>query len=131
MDVMKAYTSWSYFRPKPKLTIVYGTMYGFVGRLAEAVALKVDGVEVLLLDVSKHYISDVMGELIDSAEFALGMPTYEGGIFPPIRFLIELILHKRFEPRPFGFTHGEEGLPKRLGRCSSQKVRDCRADCEL
>ncbi len=104
-EVMEAYASWSYFRPRPKLTIVYGTMYGFVGRLAEAVAkgaLKVDGIEVILLDISRHHMSDIMGELLDSSAFALGMPTYEGEIFPPIKFLIDVILHKRFEPRPVG-----------------------------
>lgn len=104
-EVMRAYSSWSSFRPKPKLTIVYGTMYGFVGKLAEAVAkgaLRIDGIEVLLLDVSKHHMSDVLGELLDSSAFALGIPTYEGGIFPPMKFLIELILQKKFEPRPIG-----------------------------
>ncbi len=103
--VVEVYDSWSAFKPEPKLTIVYGSMYGHVAKLAEAVAkgaLKVEGVKVLLTDVSKREMSDILGDLFDSSAIAFGMPTYEGDIFPPMKFLLELILHKRFPPRPIG-----------------------------
>ena len=84
---------------KGKVTVFYDSMYGFVeGAVGIAVRkLKERGCDVKefsFTDKSYSRVGDLLGEISDSEAIIIGASTYEAGLFPYSRFVIELMAKK-------------------------------------
>ncbi|MHA1861471.1 MAG: FprA family A-type flavoprotein [Candidatus Ranarchaeia archaeon] len=86
---------------KPKITFVFGTMYGNTEAMANAVLRgisKVKGVELDVFEVPGHdNNSEILASAWESGGLVLGMPTYEGKMFPPMHTVIDLFVRKGFK----------------------------------
>ena len=84
--------SWCALKRKRKVTIVYGSMYGFTEKLARYASevLKEKSEEVALHDATTDNVNPIMSDILDSAGVLFLTPTYESSIFPPISNLLEL-----------------------------------------
>jgi len=89
--------SWCALKKKRKVTIVYGSMYGFTEKLAGFATdvLRENVEEVALHDVTAETVNPILSDILDSAGVLFLTPTYESNIFPPVSNLLELLRIKR------------------------------------
>lgn len=91
-------------KPEPrKVSILYGSMYGFSERIAYLLANKLTEkkLKVNVIDVTLTHPSYTLSEIWDSEVIILGSPTYDNGAFPPMLmhvtfFQIKAIKNKKY-----------------------------------
>ncbi|MDM7919977.1 MAG: FprA family A-type flavoprotein [Methanosarcina sp.] len=91
--ILEAYKTWANGEVKEKVLVIYDTMWGSTEIMANEIAetVRIEGVEVKLLNLRKNSRSYIMKEMLDTAAFALGSPTLNNGLFPAVGdFLIYL-----------------------------------------
>jgi len=84
---------------KDKVTVVYGSMYGSVEKAIYAVAeeLRRHGAKPVIYgftDSEWPEIGDVLSDIADSAAVVFGAATYEAGVFPPMKHLLDMVAQK-------------------------------------
>ena len=92
------YQHWSTYAPEDKAVLIaYGSIYGHTENAAEIVAerLAERGVrDIVLHDVSKTHVSELVGEAFRCSHLVLASVTYNNGIFTPMEgFLLDLKAH--------------------------------------
>ncbi len=114
--IIEWYTKWSHYASgpgEPRVSIVYGSMYGFTERMAQAVSEGVAGAGVPfeLVDAGRVHPSFVLPSIWRSAGVLIGAPTYEGELFPPLAQVLRLVVTKGARNRTGGFfgSHGWAG----------------------
>ena len=82
--ILEAYEHWSVCRPKPKVLVIYDTMWESTGRMAEAIAegASSGGVEVVLLHIRHTSLTRIATEVLDAAAVAIGSSTLNRGMMP-------------------------------------------------
>lgn len=101
-EIIKYYDRWSAGETvsgAKKVVVVYGSMYGFVEAVVrEAInTLEEEGVLYVtyrFVDDHRDEISDLMGDLINASGIILGTATYEAGIHPLMKFVLDLMIEK-------------------------------------
>jgi len=83
-EMFKAYRGWAAFRPKPKVLIIYDTMWGSTGEMARAIleGAALPGVEVQLIHIRSSNLTRIATELLDAATIAFGSSTLNAGMMP-------------------------------------------------
>lgn len=86
------YAKWSTYEPEDKaVTIIYGSIYGNTEAVVNALAccLADKGIKgIKVYDVSTTHVSDLIAEIFRSSHIVLACPTYNGGIYPPMKNLL-------------------------------------------
>ncbi|HDI11213.1 MAG TPA: FprA family A-type flavoprotein, partial [Candidatus Acetothermia bacterium] len=102
--IVDLYRRWSRMEGEKGVTVVFGSMYGFTLRMAEAVARGVAsvGVPVRLVDAARVHPSYVLLEVWKRRGLIVGAPTYDAGIFPPVELALRLLERKRLRNRVVG-----------------------------
>lgn len=101
-EIIKYYERWSAGETVSgvkKVVVVYGSMYGFVEAAVKEAIKVLEGEGVLhvtyrFVDDYRDEISDLMGDLINASGIILGTATYEAGIHPLMRFVLDLMIEK-------------------------------------
>jgi flavorubredoxin len=83
-DILKAYRNWVDCRPKPKVLIIYDTMWESTGRMAKAIheGASLPGVEAHLVHIRRTNLTRLATEVLDAAAIALGSSTLNQGMMP-------------------------------------------------
>ncbi|RLE33010.1 FprA family A-type flavoprotein [Candidatus Acetothermia bacterium] len=116
--IVELYSRWARMEARPEVTIVFGSMYGFTARMAEAVARGIaeEGVPVRVLDAGRVHVSFLIREAWKRKGLVIGAPTYDTGIFPPVEYFLRLLERKRLRDRVVGLfgSYGWKGgsVPK-------------------
>jgi flavorubredoxin len=103
--VMAKYDLWSRYTAEPGIVLAYASMYGNTLKMAEAVArgLALGGAKtVRMYDVSRTSPSYIIRDSWQYKGVILGSCTYEMGLFPPMRYLVELLEEKGLKDRKLG-----------------------------
>jgi len=105
-SAIRRYLSWSKPVFDSKVVIIYSSMYG---NLEEAIKYVVKGVEevrakAVLMKVPDTAITYVFEELLDAPSIALGVPTYDGNVFPYIKLVTHLMTTKMLDGRHIGIV---------------------------
>ena len=90
---------------KGKILVVYSSMYGFVERAVNTAIKELENLgykpKVLkFTDKARDSVSDVLSEAVDSEGIIIGTATYERGIFPFMRYFVELLTEKANYDKP-------------------------------
>jgi anaerobic nitric oxide reductase flavorubredoxin len=96
--IVELYKKWSTIGTgKKEVTFLYGSMYGNTEMMMNAVAdgISHEGVNVEIFDVARTHASYILPSLWTRAGVAIGAPTYEGSLFPPMVQLLEMAVIKR------------------------------------
>lgn len=93
--LLDKYNKWSLYEPEEKgVLIVYGSMYGNTEYAAQALASRLCDkgmTNVSLYDVSNTHVSYLISETFRLSNIVLAAPTFNLGIYPPIKnFLIDM-----------------------------------------
>ncbi|MEM2005298.1 MAG: FprA family A-type flavoprotein [Zestosphaera sp.] len=98
--VVELYRSWSEGRAEGgKVVLLYTSMYGYVGKLVEDFLKCFEGggvrVEVFrFTSTQRDSVADFLGELLDADAFVVATSTYDGGLFPLTKHLLNLVVDK-------------------------------------
>ncbi|MDO4552814.1 MAG: FprA family A-type flavoprotein [Bacillota bacterium] len=91
--LLEKYTAWAGYTPEKRgALVVYGSMYGNTGSAASRIAMELaarSAGEVRLYDVSKTHKSYLVAEAFRLSHIVLAAPTYNAGIYPPVREFVE------------------------------------------
>jgi flavorubredoxin len=81
--IVNAYLEWAAFKSKPKVVIVYDTMWESTDKLARRLTefIAAEGVEVKLYHVRKNDGSQLVRDILDAKILLIGSPTLNGDMF--------------------------------------------------
>lgn len=96
-DIVQAYESWSKFENKEKIAVLYGSMYGLTEEFVDEVKRYLEGriKEVTCCNVARDELSYILSEVMDSYGVIVAAPTYEGNLFPPMTYVLDLLSIKK------------------------------------
>jgi len=102
-NVISLYDKLSRYVNDKKVTIIYGTMYGYTEELVSVLALRLyeEGIPVSILNVSEVHPSYILAEAWDSSIIVLAAPTYDGKYFLPAYTAMYYIYVKRLRNKKF------------------------------
>jgi flavorubredoxin len=82
--ILEAYRDWSAQRPRPKVLVIYDTMWDSTGRMARAIheGASCSGVEAVLLHIRHSNLTHIATEVLDAAAVAFGTSTLNRGMMP-------------------------------------------------
>ena len=83
-EILKAYEDWSVCRPKPKVLVIYDTMWGSTAAMAGAIleGASLPGVEAKLIHVRRSNLTQIATEVLDAAAVAFGSATLNREMMP-------------------------------------------------
>jgi flavorubredoxin len=82
--ILDAYRNWAQGRLKPKVVVIYDTMWDSTGEMARAIheGASVHGVAAELIDIRSSNLTKIATEVLDSAAVAFGSSTLNQGMLP-------------------------------------------------
>ncbi|MBO4852731.1 MAG: FprA family A-type flavoprotein [Schwartzia sp.] len=85
-EILDAYKKWSAGALEEKAVVVFDSMWGSTERLAKAItdAFTAKGVPVAYFDLRADHISDVITEVLTAKYLAVGSPTINNQMMPPV-----------------------------------------------
>ncbi|OPL11579.1 MAG: MBL fold metallo-hydrolase [Firmicutes bacterium ML8_F2] len=118
--IINLYKQWAEYAKtggKPAVTVLYGSMYGNTGAMMDAVTqgLTSTGISVDLFDVSRTHGSYILPSLWEKQGVVLGVPTYEGRLFPPAAHFLDLAGRKSIKNKKLAYfgSYGWSGGARR------------------
>ncbi len=122
--IIKLYEDISERKANPSVVIIWGSMYGNTKQVVNHVVegVKEAGVEVTVLDFSRHDLSYLLKESWKNKGIILGFPTYDGGPFLKTSYYLHLMKRKNLRDRIVGFF----GSSMWSGRALKQAADDLR-----
>ena len=123
------YDTWSSYEPEEDgVAIVYSSMYGNTKQAAERLAelLQEKGVRTALRDLSRCDVSEAVADAFRYSKLVLASVTYNGGVFPSMRALIEHLRERGYTKRTVGLVENGSWAPAAAGvmRRMLEKCKD-------
>jgi flavorubredoxin len=83
-QIVEAYGNWAGCRPKPKVLVIYDTMWDSTGQMARAIheAASETGVAAELINIRTSNLTRIATEVLDAACVAFGSSTLNQGVLP-------------------------------------------------
>ncbi len=109
-EILDAYSDWVNWRARPKVLIIYESMWQSTDCLAHEIVRGAarEGVEVKLFDVNKTHRTELATEVLDAAAIAVGSPTLNMTLMPEIAGVLTYL--KGLSPQEkAGFAFGSYG----------------------
>ncbi len=90
---------------EPEVCVVWGSMYGNTEVMLSAITRGIAqaGVPVKVHRVPNEDVSFILADAYKAAGLIIGCPTYEYGMFPPMKYLIELLVKKHIWYKKAGY----------------------------
>ncbi len=115
--IVELYRTWAQYAQsggEVGVTVLYGSMYGNTEMMVEALAQGIaeSGVRIEMFDARRVHSSYILASLWEKRGVAVGAPTYEAGLFPPVAEVLNLALRKDMKHKramylgSFGWTGG-------------------------
>lgn len=82
--ILAAYKNWMEHRPRPKVLVIYDTMWESTAAMADAIrdGASIDGVQVQLISIRRSNLTRIATEVLDAAAIAFGSATLNHGMMP-------------------------------------------------
>ncbi len=115
-EVFAAYQNYVVCKPRPKVVVLYATMWNSTETMARAIleGAQECNVEAQLFNVDSSHMTRIVTEVLDCAAVAIGSPTLNNGIMPNMAGVLCYL--KGLRPvNKKGFAFGSYGWSKRGG----------------
>lgn len=133
-EILKAYRNWSVCKPKPKVLVVFDSMWGSTAQMAEAVvegAENVPGIEVKLIAIRSSDLTEIATQMLEAGGIAFGSATLNRDMMPMAAAVLNYARGLRFTDRA-AFAFGSSGwgagapeaLDKGLKECKWEVIRE-------
>jgi flavorubredoxin len=82
--ILAAYRNWMQCRPRPKVLVIYDTMWESTAAMAEAIreGASIEGVQAMLISIRRSNLTRIATEVLDAATIAFGSATLNRGMMP-------------------------------------------------
>lgn len=121
------YANYSKDFQEPEVTIIWGSMYGNTETMLHAI---LNGVAKEEIPVHIHQVpnedpSFILSDVFKSSGLIIGCPTYEYSMFPPMKYVMELLKEKMMRFKKVGFfgSYGWSGGAKRVFDEMSERMK--------
>jgi flavorubredoxin len=93
MKIINAYISWTKNETKPKVVVMYETMWGATEVMARKIVEGITdaGVNVKLFDVTKTDRTEMIKEMLDAKGFIFGSSTHDNDMLPNFAGFLEFV----------------------------------------
>jgi flavorubredoxin len=122
--ILEAYQRWVAGESKPKVVVVYDTMWGSTEKVAEALVkgISTEGVMVQQYRLSETHNSDVIAEILEAKAVLVGSPTLNNGLFPSVASFLTYM--KGLKPKnKIGAVFGSYGWGGGAKRAAEAEVK--------
>lgn len=112
-EILKAYGNWANYRVRPKVLVIYDSMWGSTGQMARAISEGATraGVETKLVYIRASDLTRIATEFIDVPAVAFGSSTLNQGMMPMAGAVLTYV--KGLKPlNKAGFAFGSYGWGK-------------------
>ncbi len=101
--VFSLYDKLSRYESDKKVTIIYGTMYGYTEELVSVLALRLyeEDIPTSIINVTNVHPSYILADAWDSSVIVLAAPTYDGKYFLPAYNAMYVIYAKRLRNKKY------------------------------
>ncbi|MEI6242292.1 MAG: FprA family A-type flavoprotein [Chlamydiota bacterium] len=117
--ILTFYKNWASFRSKPKILVIYDSMWGSTAKMAEEIVrgASILGVEVQSIFIRTSDLTKIVSEVLDASTLVFGCSTLNMNVLPKMGEL--LIYLKGLKPRnkvaaSFGSYGWGKGAPEAL-----------------
>ena len=128
-DYMERYHTWSSYQPEKKgVLIAYASIYGNTRKAAELLAEKLmaKGVKcVEVRDVARCDKYEAIAQAFRCDRLVLASPTYNTGVFPPIREFVQELMERNFSNRTIAFIENGSWMPT-PAKILREKLEQCK-----
>jgi flavorubredoxin len=109
-EILRAYENWSVCRPKPKVLVIYDTMWESTAAMAREIlqGASLPGVEAKLIHVRRTNLTHIATEVIDAATVAFGSATLNRDMMPMAAAVLSYLTGLRPVGKA-GFAFGSYG----------------------
>ncbi|MFA6216763.1 MAG: flavodoxin domain-containing protein [Candidatus Omnitrophota bacterium] len=93
MQIVNRYVSWANNVVKPKVVVVYETMWGSTGKMARKIleGIAASGASVKLFDVATADRTEIIKEMLDARGFCFGSSTHDNDMLPALAGFMEFV----------------------------------------
>jgi flavorubredoxin len=93
MKIINAYLSWTKNEVKPKIVIIYETMWGATEKMAKKIfdGINDSGLSVKLLDITRYDRTEVIKEMLDAKGFIFGSSTHDNGMLTTMAGFLDFL----------------------------------------
>ena len=93
MKIVNAYVSWAGNETKPKVVVVYETMWGATEKMARKIAEGIidSGITVKLFDINQSDHTEVIKEMLDAKGYIIGSSTHGSDMLANIAGFLEFL----------------------------------------
>ena len=108
------YDTWSSYRPqKDGVVIAYASIYGNTKEAVQLLAdrLKEKGTEVEIYDLARDDMAEAVSAAFEYSKLVLASPTYNGDVFPCMRFFIEHLTERNYQKRTVAYIENGSWAP--------------------
>lgn len=93
MKIVNAYSSWAKNETKPKVVVMYETMWGATEKMARKIVEGITsaGVKVKLFDVASTDRTEIVHEMLDAKGFLFGSSTHDNDMLPNFAGFLEFV----------------------------------------
>ena len=112
-EILRSYADWSVCKARPKVVILYDTMWQSTAKMARTIYDTVveQGVECKLLYLRAAHITEVVTECLDAAAIAVGSPTLNQTLMPQAAAALTYLMGLKPSGK-CGFAFGSYGWGK-------------------
>lgn len=91
--VIQAYKYWATNATKPKIVVVYETMWGSTAKMAKRIADGIGdaGVKFELYDIARSDRTEVIHDMLDAKAFIVGSSNHDSGLLPNMTSFMEFL----------------------------------------
>ncbi|NHI91013.1 MAG: FprA family A-type flavoprotein [Candidatus Lokiarchaeota archaeon] len=111
------YASYNQDFAEPEICIVWGSMYGNTEVMLNSILKGIadEGVQATIHRVPNEDVSFILADAYKSAGLIIGAPTYEYGMFPPMKYFMDLLRkkHVRYKKVMYFGSYGWSGGAKK------------------
>jgi flavorubredoxin len=110
LQIVKKYQEWSAQKPEKSAVVIYDTMWDGTRHMAEAIGqgIAAEGVQYKLFHVGVSDRNDVVTEVFKAKAIVVGSPTFNQGVLPTIRPILEDLRGLKFQNK-IGAAFGSYG----------------------
>ncbi len=111
--IMEAYKNWAVCRPRPKVLVIFESMWGSTAKMAEAIheGASAPGVAAELINVRTSNLTKIATEVLDAATIAFGSSTLNQDVLPTAGAVLTYLRGLR-PTNKAGFSFGSYGWSK-------------------
>ncbi|MFW9995239.1 MAG: FprA family A-type flavoprotein [Candidatus Odinarchaeota archaeon] len=113
VELYQKWASYSEETAEPGITMIYGSMYGNTEKMMNSIAQGVskEGVTINVYDAARVHPGFVLPSLLSNRGVLVGCPTYEGQIFLPVQYILEIAKRKNIGKKITGLfgSYGWKG----------------------